>query len=62
MTDLAETEREAIIAWINECIEIHEANATRKGQVISRRHHIDACRNIAAAIARQEHHMVRHHG
>ncbi len=47
-------ERERIVAWVRECQAFHEANSQRKGQIVERAHHIDACRNIAAAIERGE--------
>ncbi len=48
-------ERAQIVAYLHECRLIHEANATRKGQVTARRHHIDACTHIADAIAAGAH-------
>ena len=48
-------ERADVVAWLNECRAFHEANSERRGQIIARRHHIDACRGIAAAITRRKH-------
>ena len=48
-------ERAKVVAYLHECRLIHEANATRKGQLTARRHHIDACTHIADAIASGAH-------
>lgn len=51
----AKQERDAIIAWLEDCLAVHQENSARKGQVTARRHHMDACENIIAAIKRCEH-------
>jgi hypothetical protein len=53
--DAAKAEVAQIVEWLRFCRDHHGENLQKRGEILARKHHFNACDLIAKAIERGEH-------